>query len=161
MKSPNPFFHCIGYIICCIICALLCCLVIRRVPTVRLHTLFFAYRTSQRRSAPFATRMYHSSSPIKGASATSSPRVRKRPSAYLEVSTIGSCPSVVSLDEMAELEDSVASLRRKPSNDEFSRIVSEISMHRRMNTSLRSRRSHQSLASSDDGRSGHSRVGQC
>ena len=60
---------------------------------------------------------------------------------------------------MAELEDSVASLRRKPSNDEFSRIVSEISMHRRINTSVRSRRSHQSLASSDDGRSGHSRVG--
>ena len=26
---------------------------------------------------------------------------------------------------MAELEDSVASLRRKPSNDEFSRIVSD------------------------------------
>ena len=60
---------------------------------------------------------------------------------------------------MAELEDSVASLRRKPSNDEFSRIVSEISMHRRINTSVRSRRSHQSLASSDDGRRGHSRVG--
>ena len=107
----------------------------------------------------FATRMYHSSSPVKGASAASSPRVRKRPSAYLEVSTIGSCPSVVSLDDMAELEDSVSSLRRKPSNDEFSRIVTEISMHRRMNTSVRSRRSHQSLASSDDGRSGHSRVG--
>ena len=43
----------------------------------------------------------------------------------MEVSTIGSCPSVLSLDEMAELEDSVASLRRKPSNDEFSRIVSD------------------------------------
>lgn len=103
--------------------------------------------------------MINSSSPVKGASGSvTSPRIRKRPSAYLEVSTIGSCPSVVSLDDMAELEDSIASLHRKPSNDDFSRIVSEISMHRRMNT-VRSRRSHQSLLSNDDGRSSHSRMG--
>lgn len=98
-----------------------------------------------------------SSSPLKGA-LTMSPRIRKRPSAHLEVSTIGSCSSVVSLDEMAELEDSIAGLHRKPSSDEFSRIVNEISTHRRMNADVRNRRSHQSFASSDDGRSGHSRI---
>ncbi|KOS15464.1 hypothetical protein Malapachy_2614 [Malassezia pachydermatis] len=88
---------------------------------------------------------------------TSSPKVRKRPSTLLEVSTIASNPSVLSLDELAEWEDSLASLQRKPSADEFSRIVNEISSHRRLNGGPRHRKSHQSFASSDDGRSTSSR----
>ncbi|WFD38756.1 uncharacterized protein MJAP1_001720 [Malassezia japonica] len=65
--------------------------------------------------------------------------------------------SAVSLDELAELEDSISEIQRKPSADEFARIMGELSTNRRManasRTSLNHRRSHQSFASSDDGRS--------
>lgn len=60
--------------------------------------------------------------------------------------------------ELADLEVSIAELRRQPSADSFSRIVNEISMHRRLQTGPRHRRSYQSFASSEDARSSHSRL---
>ncbi|WFD18737.1 hypothetical protein MCAP1_000948 [Malassezia caprae] len=96
---------------------------------------------------------------MSGAStAGMSPRLRKRPSGLLEVSTCGSGASYVSDAELVELEESIAELRRQPSADSFSRIVNEISTHRRLQKGPRHRRSFQSFASSDDGRSSHSRL---
>jgi len=86
-----------------------------------------------------------------------SPRLRKRPSGLLDVSTCGSGANFGLDAELVELEESIAELRRQPSADSFSRIVNEISTHRRLQTGPRHRRSFQSFASSDDGRSSHSR----
>lgn len=80
-------------------------------------------------------------------------QVRRRPSAYLDTTPAS---SAISLDELAELEDSVSGLQRKPSVDEFSRILSELGANRRVVNGSRSslhRVSHQSLTSSEDGRS--------
>lgn len=96
---------------------------------------------------------------------SSSPRsLRARASArslrsVLDVSGIAA-RSVVSLDELSEAEERISAA------DEFSRLVGEISMNRRLHApscsslqrmrslrSLRSMRSLRSLASSDDGRS--------
>ncbi|WFD22326.1 hypothetical protein MEQU1_000996 [Malassezia equina] len=96
---------------------------------------------------------------MSGAStAGMSPRLRKQTSGLLEVSTCGSGTSGMSEAELVELEESIAGLRRQPSADSFSRIVNEISIHRRLQTGPRHRRSFQSFASSDDGRSSHSRL---
>ena len=96
---------------------------------------------------------------MSGASSSGmSPRLRKRPSGLLEVSTCASGASFVSETGLVELEESIAELRRQPSADSFSRIVNEISTHRRLQTGPRHRRSFQSFASSEDGRSSHSRL---
>lgn len=66
---------------------------------------------------------------------------------------------VVSVDDLAEIEDSLASIQHKPSTGEFSWLVNEISLHRRKSASNAQlhKRSCQSLVSSNGDRS-HSRM---
>lgn len=62
-------------------------------------------------------------------------------------------PRVVSLDELAEWEDSLSQLQRKPSADEFARLVSEISTHRRRTGGVRAQGSVPSFRSIESLRS--------
>lgn len=66
---------------------------------------------------------------------------------------------VVSVDDLAEIEDSLASIQHKPSTGEFSWLVNEICLHRRKSASNAQlhKRSCQSLVSSNGDRS-HSRM---
>lgn len=80
-----------------------------------------------------------------------SPRhVRRRPSTFIDGNDT---PNYMSLDEFADLEESVTAIERKPSADEFSRIVNELSTSRRLVNASKSslhRRSFQSLTNSED-----------
>lgn len=90
---------------------------------------------------------------MSGASSAAASPHSRRPPPEAPVS------GVVSVDDLAEIEDSLASIQHKPSTGEFSWLVNEISLHRRKSASNAQlhKRSCQSLVSSNGDRS-HSRM---